>query len=106
MSGSGGGDLRAALHAQWAGVAPAWADGAEEIDAHNAGTAAAMLDLAAIRRGDRVLELACGPGGVGLEAAPLAAPGEVVFSDVAAEMTEIAAARAAARGLGNVTTRV
>jgi ubiquinone/menaquinone biosynthesis C-methylase UbiE len=31
--------------------------------------------------------------------------GEVVLSDVAAEMTAIAAARAEARGLGNVRTR-
>lgn len=99
-------DLRAALHAQWAGVAPAWADGAEEIDEHNAATAAAMLALAAIAPGERVLELACGPGGVGLAAAPLAAPGEVVLSDVAVEMTAIAAGRATARGLANVTTRV
>ncbi|UGS37468.1 class I SAM-dependent methyltransferase [Capillimicrobium parvum] len=99
-------DLRAALHQQWAGVAPAWSDGADEIDEHNAGTAAAMLALAKIRPGERVLELACGPGGVGLEAAPLADPGEVVLSDVAVEMAEIAAARAAARGLTNVTTRV
>jgi len=99
-------DLRAVLRDQWAGVAPAWAEGAEEIDEHNAGTSAAMLELAAIRPGERVLELACGPGGVGLDAAAQAAPGEVVLSDVAAEMTEIAAARAAARGLGNVATRV
>ena len=47
--------------------------------------------------GERVLELACGPGGVGLAAAGLVAPGgEVVLSDVVAEMTAIAAARAAA----------
>jgi SAM-dependent methyltransferase len=52
-----------------------------------------------------VLELACGPGGVGIAAAGLVGPaGEVVLSDVAAEMTAIAAARAAAAGLGNVRT--
>ena len=52
-----------------------------------------------------MLELACGPGGTGLAAARLVAPGgEVVLSDVAAEMTAIAAERARALGLANVTT--
>jgi SAM-dependent methyltransferase len=52
-----------------------------------------------------VLELACGPGGVGIAAAELVGPaGEVVLSDIAAEMTAIAANRAAAAGLGNVRT--
>ena len=59
-----------------------------------------------LRPGDRVLELACGVGGVGLAAAKLVGPdGEVVLSDVVLEMTEIAAARAAAAGLGNVSAR-
>ena len=52
-----------------------------------------------------MLELACGAGGVGIAAAELVGPaGEVVLSDVAAEMTAIAAARAAALGLANVRT--
>ena len=55
--------------------------------------------------GERVLELACGPGGLGLAAAKRVAPGgEVVLSDVVAEMTAIAAARADALGLTNVST--
>jgi SAM-dependent methyltransferase len=65
-----------------------------------------MLALTHRQPGDLVLELASGPGGVGLAVAPLVAPGEVVVSDVAAEMTEIAAERARALGLANVTTRV
>ena len=54
-----------------------------------------------------MLELACGPGGLGLAAAERVGPGgEVVLSDVAPEMTAIAAARAGALGVGNVSTRV
>ena len=65
-----------------------------------------MLELTLPRPGERVLELACGPGGLGLAAASRVAPGgEVVLSDVAAEMTAIAAARARALGARNVTTR-
>jgi SAM-dependent methyltransferase len=90
----------------WEAVAPGWGEHAEFVDARGAEVTARMLEAAAPAPGERVLELACGPGSVGLAAAPLAAPGEVVMSDVAADMVAIAAKRAAAQGLGNVTTRV
>jgi SAM-dependent methyltransferase len=65
------------------------------------------LERTAPRAGEHVLELACGPGGAGLAAATRVGPdGEVVLSDVVVEMTEIAAARAAARDLGCVRTAV
>jgi SAM-dependent methyltransferase len=65
-----------------------------------------LLDLTAPRPGERVLELACGPGGLGLAAAERVVPGgEVVLSDVAPGMTAIAAARARELGLRNVVTR-
>jgi SAM-dependent methyltransferase len=65
-----------------------------------------MLAAVGIRPGEAVLELGCGPGGVGLAAAELVgADGHVVLSDVAPEMTAIAAERAERRGLRNVTTR-
>jgi SAM-dependent methyltransferase len=102
-----GDPFRQQLHGMWAGVAPAWAEHATAIDERSVELTASMLDRAALRPGERVLELACGPGGLGLAAAPRVAPGgEVVCSDVAAEMAEIAAARAKERGLDNVRTRV
>jgi SAM-dependent methyltransferase len=89
----------------WAAVAPAWGEHADYVDARAAAVTAAMLDRVRLQRGERVLELACGPGGAGLAAAQIVAPGgEVVLSDVAAEMTAIAAARARALGVGNVRT--
>ena len=100
-------DLRHHLHGMWAAVAPAWEQHAAYADARGAGVGERMLELAALRPGGRVLELACGPGGLGLAAAARVAPdGEVVVSDVAVEMTEIAAARARAAGLENVSARV
>lgn len=97
--------LRRHVHGMWGAIAPAWAEHADFIDTRQVDSTRRMLAAADPRRGDRVLELACGPGGLGLVAAELVAPdGEVVLSDVAAEMTAIAAARAAARGIGNVTT--
>lgn len=98
-------ELRARLHGQWAAVASGWAENADYVDALVAPVTEKLLELSAPGPGDRVLELACGPGGVGLVAAELVAPdGEVVLSDVAAEMIAIAGERARARGLGNVTT--
>jgi SAM-dependent methyltransferase len=99
--------LRRQLHLMWAEVAGGWAEHAEDVDERSRQLTQKMLELSTPRRGERVLELACGPGGAGLAAAALVAPqGEVVLSDVAAEMTAIASARAAARGLRNASTRV
>jgi ubiquinone/menaquinone biosynthesis C-methylase UbiE len=96
-------DVRANVHAMWAGVAPRWAEHADYIDARGAGVTARLLELTAPAAGERVLELACGTGGVGIAAAELVGPaGEVVLSAVAPEMTAIAASRAAALGLRNV----
>src|SRR4051812_32106614 len=98
---------RTHLHGMWEAVAPGWAEHAAYADARSAPLTAAMLAAAAPQPGERVLELACGPGGAGLAAAPLVAPGgEVVLSDVAPGMTAIAAARAGALGLAGVRTRV
>jgi ubiquinone/menaquinone biosynthesis C-methylase UbiE len=95
----------APLHAMWASVAAAWDEHADFVEARAAGVTERLLELARPRRGDRVLELACGAGGAGRTAAGLVAPGgEVVLSDVVPEMIEFAAARAA--GLPNVSTRV
>jgi SAM-dependent methyltransferase len=100
------GGLRASLRAIWTSVAPSWGELAEHVDTRGAVVAQAMLDSAGLRRGQRVLELACGPGGVGIAAAAIVGPdGAVVLSDIAPEMTAIAAERANDAGLTNVTTR-
>jgi len=102
-------DMRAQLHGMWAAVAGSWAEHADYADARGALVAEKLLELSAPAPapGERVLELACGPGGLGLAAAPRVSPGgEVVLSDVVGEMTAIAAARAEALGLANVSTRV
>ena len=97
--------IDARLHGMWAVVAPAWAEHADYVDACASMMTTAMLGPTDPQPGERVLELACGPGGLGLAAAPLVAPGgDVVLSDVVPEMTAIAAARAAALGIENVRT--
>ena len=105
--GSVDGDVRARLRGMWAAVAPGWEEHAAYADARGSKAAEVMLDLTVPLPGERVLELACGPAGLGLAAAERVAPdGEVVLSDIVAEMTSIASSRAAARGLVNVSTRV
>ena len=73
-------DLRAHLHGMWAAVAGAWGEHADVRRRTRRGRhASGCSSCAAPRPGERVLELACGPGGVGLAAAALVAPGgEVV----------------------------
>ena len=94
------------LHAMWSAAAPSWGEYADYVDDRGAAVGEAMLAAAAIRPGEAVLELGCGPGGVGFSAAELVGPdGQVVLSDVAPEMTAIAAERAESRGLRNVVTR-
>jgi SAM-dependent methyltransferase len=100
-------EVCARVRGMWSAVASRWGEHADYVDRRSALVTAAMLELTCPRPGERVLELACGPGSVGLAAAPLVAPGgEVVLSDAVAEMTSIAAARADARGLDNVSTCV
>jgi len=104
---TGNDEVRARLQGMWATVAGAWAEHADFVDARGAAVTERLLDLAAPRPGDRVLELACGAGGVGLAAAERVAPGgEVVLSDAVPAMASTASARAEARGLTNVTSRV
>ena len=98
-------ELRAGLHTMWGTVAPGWEQNADFVDKRSEELTRAMLDRAALDPGDRVLELACGPGGLGIAAAERVGPdGEIVLSDVVPQMTAIAARRAEARGLSNVTT--
>lgn len=95
-----------AIRDMWGGAAPGWEEHAAYVDARGARVTEAMLEQSAPQPGDRVLELACGPGGVGLAAAERVGPaGVVVLSDLVPEMTRIAASRAQAMGATNVIIR-
>ncbi len=95
---------RQIVHAMWASVADRWEEHATYVERRAAGITTAMLDGVALAPTDRVLELACGPGGLGIAAAARA--GDVVLSDVVPTMVEIAAKRVANAGVANATTRV
>lgn len=95
------------LHAIWSAAASSWDEHADFVEARGAVVSAAMLAVADLRPGDHVLELGCGPGGVGIAAAEAVGPdGHVLLSDVVPEMTAIAEERARRHGLSNVVVRV
>jgi hypothetical protein len=74
-------EIRVHLHGMWASVASAWGQDAEYGDQRGAQMTERMLEVASPVPGERVLELACGAGGLGLAAAERVGPdGEVVIS--------------------------
>ncbi len=99
-------ELRQQVHRMWASVAGAWGEHADYVDARVTAVTDRLIALAALQQGDRVLELACGAGGLGLEIAQRIAPGgHLVMSDVAQGMVDIALTRARERGLSNTSGR-
>src|SRR6185436_19822809 len=63
-----------------------------------------LLEIAAVRRGERVLDVACGTGLITFRAAEAVGPdGAVVAADISERMVERIASAAATIGLANVT---
>ena len=89
----------------WDRVAAAWDAHVDDVDGPSARATAALLDRLAVQPGDRVLELAAGPGSLGDTWSKLVGPtGSVVLSDIAPGMVEVARRRNA--GLDNVAVAV
>jgi ubiquinone/menaquinone biosynthesis C-methylase UbiE len=85
----------------WSDVAAAWDANIDDVDEVSAAATAAMLEAVAPRPGDRVLELAAGPGVLGATWSMLVGQsGSVVISDIAPAMVEVARRRNT--GLANV----
>ncbi|MBV9935448.1 MAG: methyltransferase domain-containing protein [Actinobacteria bacterium] len=89
----------------WSAVAPAWDAHVDYIDDHSGESTAAMIARLGLRAGDRVLELAAGPGGLAATWSGLVgAAGRVVVSDIAPGMVEVARQRA--KSFANVEVAV
>lgn len=101
-------EYREASKQQWSEAAPSWARAAEEEETGASGEATAwMLDAADLQPGERVLELACGAGRVGLQAAARVGPdGTVLCTDFSEAMVDAVAERVERLGVPNVGTRV
>ncbi|HEX4010816.1 MAG TPA: methyltransferase domain-containing protein [Solirubrobacteraceae bacterium] len=95
---------RATMRESWEGAAAGWGSHAERVRAWGMPVSVAMIDALHLQPGQRVLELAAGPGDTGFLAAEIIAPGggSLLSSDGAEAMIEVARARAAELGVTNV----
>jgi len=92
---------------QWQQAAEAWHRWGPTLERWLGETTTAMLDMAAIEPGDRVLDVAAGAGGQTLAAARrVGAQGSVLATDIAPRILEFAELEARRAGLDNVATRV
>lgn len=90
----------------WERVAGGWGRQADRSQVAAMPVSEWMLAHAAPVPGERVLELAAGPGDTGFMAARMVAPdGVLISSDATAAMLEVARARAAEHGITNVEFR-
>ncbi len=97
------GEFRTGRRSQWNTAATGWKKWSTLIDKAAMPVSERLVELARIKAGDRVLDVAAGYGEPALTAAKrCGSDGEVVASDIAAEMLAYGRERAAERGLDNV----
>lgn len=101
-------EYREASRQQWSDAASSWARAAEEEETGASREATVwMLEAADLQPGERVLELACGAGRVGLQAAGrVGSEGTVLCTDFSEAMVGAVAGRVERLGVSNVSTRV
>jgi SAM-dependent methyltransferase len=98
--------LRARTRETWEIAAAGWGREAEAVRRWGMPVSLAMVESLGLQPGQRVLELAAGPGDTGFMAAELVRPGgTLISSDGAEPMIEVARARAAQLGIDNVEFR-
>jgi SAM-dependent methyltransferase len=94
------GEFRAGQRRDWNTASKGWRDWHELIDNATHSVSERMVEMAAIREGDRVLDVAAGYGEPSLTAAQVVGPGgSVVATDISAGMLEYGRERAAAAGV-------
>ncbi len=82
--------------ATWDRVAGAWDSYVDYVNSHAADATAVLIDAVGVRPGDRLVELAGGPGTLGQRWSELVGPeGDVIVSDLAPSMVDAAARRLA-----------
>ena len=90
----------------WEQASAGWARQADSVREFGLPVARWMIEHAELQPGERVLELAAGPGDVGFMAAELIRPGgTLVSSDATEGMIELARTRAAEQGIEDVEFR-
>jgi SAM-dependent methyltransferase len=96
-------DIRDAQNRNWDSAAVGWNEWSEFNDNADGHISRRLVELAGVKSGSRVLDVAAGYGEPALTAARKAGPeGRVVATDISAEMLSYGRERAEAAGLGNV----
>lgn len=97
--------LKSELRKTWESAAPGWAKW-EHVFAESLSSATdALIDMAGIQPGMRILDLACGAGSQSIQAAMRVGPnGKVIASDISGTMLDNVRRNAARAGLQNIET--
>lgn len=94
-------------HAQWQEAAKAWNDWGKLLRDWLGPATEVMLDMADVRPGSQVLDVAAGAGDQSLMAAErVGGSGRVLATDISENILEFAAENARAHGFSNLETRV
>ena len=98
--------FKAATREQWDKNGKGWNDRSPQIRAWLAGATEAMLDMAGVKPGSRVLDVAAGAGDQTLDIAERVGPnGYVLATDISPGILEFAKENARRAGYGNVETK-
>jgi ubiquinone/menaquinone biosynthesis C-methylase UbiE len=97
--------LKSEFRNTWESAAPGWAKWEHVFTAAFYNATDALIDMAGIRPGMRILDLACGAGSQTIQAARRVGPnGKVVANDISGTMLEHVRRNAAREGLQNIET--
>lgn len=95
-------DLTNTIRDEWTHLSPGWEDRRGYLLEMTRPVHAWLVDRLDVAEGDRVLEIAAGPGDTGFLAAPrLGATGRLVSTDISPAMVEVARRRATELGITN-----
>jgi len=96
---------KGAMRDTWESAAPGWAKWEEKFSAGLANVTDALLDMADVGPGTRVVDLACGAGSQSLRAARRVGPsGRIAAIDISRTMLEHLGENARRAGLSNIDT--
>ncbi len=101
-----GDEIRDAQRAAWAGLSASWEKWDAIIIDQLGPVGTAIVERLGVADGRRYLDIASGTGEPGLTIAKLAPKAQVVLTDIAPEMLEVAARRARAQHITNIETKV